>query len=624
MGYLGDFPTGSTVYVYFNTFSSVGASVTITGLAVTDIEIYKNGSTTQRASDAGYTLLDTDGIDFDGLTGIHGFSIDLSDNTDAGFYAAGNEYTVVVSAVTVDSQTVSFVAAEFSIERSGGALALLKNGTYGLSAIESLVDDIGVAGAGLTAIPWNAAWDAEVESEVDDALGSGTGTSLTAIPWNAAWDAEVESEVDDALGSGTGTALTAIPWNASWDAEVQSEVTDGLNAYDPPTKAELDTAFTEIKGATWDSGTDTLEHIRNKETDIETDTQDLQTQVGTDGAGLTNLPWNASWDAEVQSEAADALNAYDPPTNTEMEARTLVAASYFDPAADTVATVTTLTNLPAVTTDWLTAAGVKADAVTKIQTGLALEATLTAIKGAGWSTETLAAIDVLIDAIKAKTDNLPADPADQSAVEAAITAGVANVSVDEIQATALADLFNTDSSTDYASAVAGSVVKEIADNAGSASLTVSDIADGVWDEALSGHTTAGTAGKALGDAGAGASAADIADAVWDEASTGHTDAGKAGQQLWTDVDAILTDTGTDIPASIAALNNLSAAQVWQHVIETLTAEQIMRVTLAVLSGKASGGGSTPILFRDKADTKNRVSMTVDGSGNRSAVTIDAT
>jgi hypothetical protein len=95
-----------------------------------------------------------------------------------------------------------------------------------------LVDtaEIGTAGAGLTAVPWNAAWDAEVESEVDDALGGGTGTALTAIPWNAAWDAEVESEVDDALGGGTGTALTAIPWNAAWDAEVQSEVDDALTA----------------------------------------------------------------------------------------------------------------------------------------------------------------------------------------------------------------------------------------------------------------------------------------------------------------------------------------------------------------------------------------------------------
>jgi hypothetical protein len=51
---------------------------------------------------------------------------------------------------------------------------------------------------------------------------------------------------------------------------------------------------------------------------IETDTQDLQTQVGVDGAGLTALPWNAAWDAEVQSEATDALNAYDPPTTAEL------------------------------------------------------------------------------------------------------------------------------------------------------------------------------------------------------------------------------------------------------------------------------------------------------------------
>lgn len=43
--------------------------------------------------------------------------------------------------------------------------------------------------------------------------------------------------------------------------------------------------------------------------------------------------------------------------------------------------------------------------------GAALEATLTAIKGAGWSTETLAAIDALIDAVKAKSDLIPASPA---------------------------------------------------------------------------------------------------------------------------------------------------------------------------------------------------------------------
>ena len=102
------FKAGDTIYFFFDTYDSNGASVTITGLAVTDIEIYKNGSTTTRASDNGYTLLDTDGIDFASTTGLHGFSIDTSNNSDAGFWADGNQYLVNVNAITCDSQTVRF------------------------------------------------------------------------------------------------------------------------------------------------------------------------------------------------------------------------------------------------------------------------------------------------------------------------------------------------------------------------------------------------------------------------------------------------------------------------------------------------------------------------------------
>ena len=117
-------PAGDVLPVFFSTYAgSTGASVTMTGLAVTDIEIYKDGSVTQRSSDAGYTLLDTDGIDFDGLTGIHGFSIDTGDNTDASFYTVGAWFTVVVSAVTVDSQTVSFIACQFRLMAAEGVAA---------------------------------------------------------------------------------------------------------------------------------------------------------------------------------------------------------------------------------------------------------------------------------------------------------------------------------------------------------------------------------------------------------------------------------------------------------------------------------------------------------------------
>lgn len=114
---LGIIAPGTTLYIPFHTFDSndPSASVTLTGLATTDIEIYSNGSTTQRASDSGYALLDTDGIDFDGITGIHGLSINLADNTTAGFYAAGNQYWVVVSSVTVDGATINFVLGTFRI-----------------------------------------------------------------------------------------------------------------------------------------------------------------------------------------------------------------------------------------------------------------------------------------------------------------------------------------------------------------------------------------------------------------------------------------------------------------------------------------------------------------------------
>lgn len=114
---LGVVLPGTKLYLPFHTFDSndPSASVTLTGLATTDIEVYKDGSVTQRSSDAGFALLDTDGIDFDTIAGIHGISIDLADNTDAGFYEAGSQYWVVISSVTVDAATINFVLATFTI-----------------------------------------------------------------------------------------------------------------------------------------------------------------------------------------------------------------------------------------------------------------------------------------------------------------------------------------------------------------------------------------------------------------------------------------------------------------------------------------------------------------------------
>ena len=122
--YLGDFPASASVYWKFTTNASDGSRVDPSSAwEAADLRCYKNGSTTERSSTAGYTVTST----FDTMTGVTHVTIDTSDNTDAGFWAAGNEYQCVLYPdETVDSKSVASVSAMFSIERSGGVIALLK------------------------------------------------------------------------------------------------------------------------------------------------------------------------------------------------------------------------------------------------------------------------------------------------------------------------------------------------------------------------------------------------------------------------------------------------------------------------------------------------------------------
>lgn len=166
-------------------------------------------------------------------------------------------------------------------------------------------------------------------------------TGATAVARTGADSDTLETLSDQIDLQATSAELAKVPksdgtatWNATALASINAECDTALTDYDAPTKAEMDSAFTEIKGATWSSLTDTLELIRDKQTDIETDTQDLQTQVGVAGAGLTAVPWNASWDAEVQSECTDALNAYDSPTKAELDSG---LAGLNDPTAAAIA-----------------------------------------------------------------------------------------------------------------------------------------------------------------------------------------------------------------------------------------------------------------------------------------------
>lgn len=150
----------------------------------------------------------------------------------------------------------------------------------------------------------------------------------------------------------------------------------------------------------------------------------------------------------------------------------------------------------------------------------------------------LAAVDTEVAAIKAKTDNIPASPA---AVGSAMTLAADSVTASALATDAVAEIqsglstltaagvrtavglasANLDtqiaavqSDTDDiqtrlpAALVSGrmdSSVGAMAANTLTASAlatdAVAEIADGVWDEALAGHATAGTAGDTLSDAG---------------------------------------------------------------------------------------------------------------------------
>ena len=567
---LGTVRPGTTLYIPFHTFDSndPSASVTMTGLATTDIEIYKDGSVTQRASDTGYALLDTDGIDFDAITGVHGISIDLSSNATAGFYSAGSQYWVVVASITVDAATINFLLATFRIgypdavinttiatlasqtsftltvgpaeddalngcvvcihdvasavqlgfavvqdytgstktvtltagvtftaaatdniaiyppantQWTGTALDTAQTGdsfarigapagasiAADLVAIEAQTDDIGAAGAGLTAIPWNAAWDAEVESEVDDALGAGTGTALTAIPWNAAWDAEVQSECADALNAEDGANFTAVPWNAAWDAEVESEVVDALE-----TRLILRRNTAQAGGAstiTLDAGANATDnYYKNLILGILSGTGAGQGRIITAYVGATKVATvNTAWVTQPGADSVFVLLPFDAIPGATAPTAGEVADAVWDEA--------------------------QADHVTAGTFGEV-------------ATETAA---ILVDTGTTLDGRIPA-----ALVSGRMDASVGAMATGVVTATAIA-----------ADAIGAS---ELAADA------ITEIVNGVWDEATAGHATAGTTGKALTDAGGAGTpltAQEIANAVWDEPSTGHVASNTTGQQL---------------------------------------------------------------------------------------------
>lgn len=94
--------------------------------------------------------------------------------------------------------------------QTGDGYAIVNSGVHGNAAIKGYVDDIGVAGAGLSAVPWNAAWDAEVQSEVEDGLNALGFTATVSGRIDAAVSSRASQASVDTIDDLLDTEVAAI------------------------------------------------------------------------------------------------------------------------------------------------------------------------------------------------------------------------------------------------------------------------------------------------------------------------------------------------------------------------------------------------------------------------------
>jgi hypothetical protein len=186
-----------------------------------------------------------------------------------------------------------------------------------------------------------------------------------------------------------------------------------------------------------------------------------------------------------------------------------------------------------------------------------------------------------IAAIKAKTDNLPSDPADQSELAtlisaiptvapdnagiAAIKAKTDNLPGDPADQSTLADLINTRlAAADYVAPNNAGILTAI-----SALPSAPTIADAVWDEPLSGHLTAGTTGAKLnlastltvGDIPAGLTAQQ----VWEYATRTLTTASGLTTEQNTKLNELWRKAQLDNSNPVVRTRNLSTGAVTETI-----------------------------------------------------------
>jgi hypothetical protein len=228
--------------------------------------------------------------------------------------------------------------------RKGGGTTLINKNSGGATHISN-----GIYSAVLDATDTDTLGDLVIYCHPTGALA--TKLEYTVLP-AASYDAlitnglndistaQVNTEVDTALTDYDGPTNTEMEartlLSAGYASSLNLATIDGIvDAILVDTGTTLPATLTDMSGATFASSTDSLEAIRNR--------GDSAWITGGGGSAPTvsqiriEMDDNSTKLAAILLDTAEIANV---PTVTQFNARTLLAASYFDPATDAVANVT--------------------------------------------------------------------------------------------------------------------------------------------------------------------------------------------------------------------------------------------------------------------------------------------
>lgn len=283
------FPLKNTAYrVTFPIFDADGDLVT--GAASLDTELSGDGGTFADATNEATEIATSSGMYYLDLTAgemnYDTVAIIVKTSTSGAKTTPIVLYPVEATDIPVNVKAISddTTSADNLESYTDGTTPAPVNVTQ-ISGDSGAADNLEAACDGGT---YNVGGGAVVAASVTGAVGSVTGAvgSVTA---------EVSANVTKISGDGTAADNAEAFFDGTGYAGTNNVIptVTTLTGH----TAQTGDAYARLGAPAGASVSADIAAVKAQTAAIETDTQDLQTQIGTDGAGLTNMPWNAAWDA---------------------------------------------------------------------------------------------------------------------------------------------------------------------------------------------------------------------------------------------------------------------------------------------------------------------------------------